>query len=204
MEALIDWVTQIIVFILLTIIIEMFIPTTKIAKYVRLVIGLIFLLIFLKPLFYIFQIDVAQIVSDEINEQTLLSGESEVNHLMEEQNKHLQAINDSYILAEMTEQLKQQSEATLTEHSVQIAHIEYVFTEDSQHINSLEQLIVYIESNSTDGSEENIVIDEVIIDVHEQKDMDDAEHLSEIKTALQDVWQLNEEEIIVKWGSTSS
>lgn len=204
MEALIDWVTQIIVFILLAIIIEMFVPTTKIAKYVRLVIGLIFLLIFLKPLFYLFQIDVAQLVSDEINEQTFLTGKSETDQLMDEQNEHLQAVNDSYILSEMTDQLKQQAEATLMEHSVQISHIEYVFTEDKQHINSLEQLIVYIESNSTDGGEENIVVDEVIIDVEDQKDMDDAEHLSKIKSDLQDVWQLNEEEIIVKWGNTSS
>lgn len=91
MSVLIDWITQIIVFILLAIIVELFVPTTKIAKYVRLVIGLIFLLIFLKPIFYIFQLDMEQLVSEQLFDTDHAIEKDSIDNLMTRQNEQLQA-----------------------------------------------------------------------------------------------------------------
>src|SRR5690625_7052688 len=61
-------VTQIIVFILLASIIDLIIPATAMKKYVNLVIGLILILIFLKPVFYLFDINIQQSLETSISQ----------------------------------------------------------------------------------------------------------------------------------------
>lgn len=201
MESLINWIMQIIVFILLAVIVELFVPSSKIAKYVRLVIGLIFLLILLKPVFYLFQIDMERVVSEKLSEYTSSNEERTLDGLVAKQNEQLQRTKDTFILDEVTNRLKEQAEDVLNEQFVTITHIDYVFTDESRDIQSLEQLIIYVVPETETVQEDLVVIDEIVIDLEEQKDFDHETNLSEIKNALQDVWHLNDEEIIVKWGS---
>jgi|SRR5690625_1395226 len=201
MEALINWIMQIIVFILLAVIVELFVPSSKIAKYVRLVIGLIFLLILLKPVFYLFQIDMEKVVFEQLSDHTSISKEQTIDELIKQQNEQIQRTNDDYILTEVTNRLKEQAEDVLKEQFVTITHIDYVFTDESRDINSLEQLIVYVAPQTEITEEDIVVIDEIIIDLEEQRDLNNEESLSETKNILQNVWHLNDEEIIVKWGS---
>lgn len=201
MSVLIDWITQIIVFILLAIIVELFVPTTKIAKYVRLVIGLIFLLIFLKPIFYIFQLDMEQLVSEQLFDTDHAIEKDSIDNLMTRQNEQLQAKNDEYILAEITEHLQEQSADSLAEHFVKINKIDYAFADESHNIHALEQLIVYIVPLDESTDDKAVVIDEVIIDLKQPTNQTDEKQLSDIKRTLIDIWHLNDEEIIVKWGN---
>jgi len=201
MEALINWIMQIIVFILLAVIVELFVPSSKIAKYVRLVIGLIFLLILLKPVFYLFQIDMEKVVFEQLSDHTSISKEQTIDELIKQQNEQIQRTNDDYILTEVTNRLKEQAEDVLKEQFVTITHIDYVFTDESRDINSLEQLIVYVAPQTEITEEDIVVIDEIIIDLEKQRDLNNEESLSETKNILQNVWHLNDEEIIVKWGS---
>lgn len=57
MDIVINWVTQIILFIVLATIIDLLIPTSSMNKYIKLVVGLILILILLKPIFYVLNID---------------------------------------------------------------------------------------------------------------------------------------------------
>ncbi len=62
MDYIIQWTTQIIIFIILAIIIDLIIPNNALEKYIRFVMGLILLLLFLQPILQLFQVDVQSTV----------------------------------------------------------------------------------------------------------------------------------------------
>src|SRR5699024_12872035 len=57
MEIFSDWITQIVLFILLGTVIELLLPDTRMKKYVNLILGLLLLLILSKPILYLFSVD---------------------------------------------------------------------------------------------------------------------------------------------------
>ena len=58
MEFISEWVTQIIIFILLATIIDLLVPKLTMHKYIKLAIGLILIIILLTPIFTLFKVDV--------------------------------------------------------------------------------------------------------------------------------------------------
>src|SRR5690625_4203436 len=107
MDIVVDWVTQIIVFILLAAVIDLIIPTTSMRKYIKLVVGLIFILLFLQPVFYLFSVDIESEIESSIT--GLYEEETEANWLEKETNfkkREIQASQDAYILEEMVIQLR--------------------------------------------------------------------------------------------------
>src|SRR5699024_4201441 len=60
MDLLVNWVTQIVIFLIVAIMIDLMIPATAMKKYIKLVAGLILILIFLKPVFALFEINIDQ------------------------------------------------------------------------------------------------------------------------------------------------
>src|SRR5690625_2577862 len=87
-----NWVIQIIIFIIIASIVDLMIPANKMKKYVHLAFGLLLLLIFTKPLLYIFSLDMeseiqkAEMIMYDNNEQLSISN----NHL-QSQKKEIQA-----------------------------------------------------------------------------------------------------------------
>src|SRR5699024_11711137 len=107
MDMLTQWVTQIIVFILLATIIDLIITATSMKKYIKLVVGLILILIFLKPVFYLFNINIHQ--SLETAYSQLYEEEMENQDIEKQikiQKKEIQTTQDAYILEEMTVKMK--------------------------------------------------------------------------------------------------
>src|SRR5690625_7789828 len=66
MELLMEWVQQIIMIVLVASIIDLLMPSTTMKKYIRLVVGLIFIMIFLKPIFNLFQIDIEHDIEESM------------------------------------------------------------------------------------------------------------------------------------------
>lgn len=201
MELLINWVTQIIIFILLALIIELFIPSTKLMKYIRLVFGLIFILIFLKPLFYLFQIDIESAISQQLTRQMLDDpAYQRTETRIEGQNKQIQAVNDAYVLDEVTDQLKKIAEPYLDQDELKIQHIDYHFNKSTRSYESLEKIVVYIQAQEDESSVKQI--ENIKIDLKENLDEQQTEQtLDQIKNTLVQVWELSDEELAVRWGS---
>jgi len=204
MEMLVSWLTQIIIFILLAIIIELFVPSSHMAKYVRLIIGLIFLLIFLQPILYLFKIDIEKVVNQSLFQEVLNREEIQQIEKIDQQKEVLQASNDAYILTEMSDQLKKQAVDVAEKHLIRITNIEYEFAHSKINLNDLERLIVYIESRSISDSAEIVDVDEIVIDIDRQELEVDQDKILRIKEDLVMVWQLDEEDLIVKWGDHPS
>ncbi|TDL77124.1 stage III sporulation protein AF [Rhodococcus qingshengii] len=131
MEFLIEWVTNIILFILLATVIDMLLPNTSMQKYTKMVTGLLLIAIILTPIFKLiskdFETAMAQIPSFQG------PGEKNMENLIELQKKEIQASNHAYILETMAVQLEKGVEEELMEQfGLEIAKIELTTKDDSQ------------------------------------------------------------------------
>ncbi len=68
MQYLSNWILDIVMFIILAILIDLLLPNSKMKKYVQFVLGIILIVIFLTPLFKVFDIDVSTAVTSSIDE----------------------------------------------------------------------------------------------------------------------------------------
>jgi stage III sporulation protein AF len=131
MEFLIDWVTNIILFILLATVIDMLLPNTSLQKYTKMVTGLLLIAIILTPIFKLISKDFETVMAQIPTFQD--SGEKNMENLIELQKKEIQASNHAYILETMAVQLEKGVEEELMEQfGLEIAKIELTTKNDSQ------------------------------------------------------------------------
>lgn len=205
MDMIVHWVTQIIIFLLLAAVIDLIIPTTSMRKYIKLVVGLIFILLFLQPVFYLFSVDIESELESSITE--LYEEETEANWLEKEtdfKKREIQASQDAYILEEMVTQLTVVAEEPLLEkHQAQIINIEFEFAADNQEVNykNLEEVIVYLQESD---HKEGVVgkVDEVVIG--DDKNVDNHVDHNQIKETLEELWELEDKDLRIQWGGGTS
>lgn len=205
MDLISQWVTQIIVFLLLAIIVDLLIPTTSMKKYIKLVIGLIFMLIFLKPIFYLFTIDIQDELSSSL--ENLYEGDMSVE-MMEDltnmQKVDIETVQAAYILEEMINELKVLAKEPLKDYHVEISDIEFVFlTGQEMSFDNLEEVIVYLDEFK---GENGIVseIEKVNIGTEDNKETMEEKQEENIKLLLQEVWEIHPQILSIIWeGGTS-
>ncbi|MDC3415489.1 stage III sporulation protein AF [Aquibacillus salsiterrae] len=203
MGFLIDWVTQIILFLLLAMIIDLLLPNSSMKKYINMVVGLLLILIFLQPLFQLFQIDVQEIVSEVTPALDTSIDEKNMKNSIELQKNEIQAQQDAYILEEMAVQMKNDVKEGLREdYDVQITNISFTFSEGNEmSLDSLEEIDV----NLVDYTEEEKrgVVEEVVIDVSGEENAEENSETNpeteKIKKYLYDMWQLDDQKINLRW-----
>ncbi|MFZ3577148.1 stage III sporulation protein AF [Virgibacillus sp. DJP39] len=207
MDAIIHWITQIIIFMLLATIVELLIPATSMKKYIKLVVALILILIFLKPVFYLFHIDVkdALIASYERLDNYQVK-ENDMESLIEFQKNDIQVKQSAYIEEQVAVQLIDLAKTPLLE-SYQMVITDIDFSLASAKpvgYEDLEEVIVYV--NHAKESEEDVdIVDEVTISTDTPKSSRDSPELEKIENLLMDIWEVEDKEkITVIWkGGTS-
>ncbi|MYL47205.1 stage III sporulation protein AF [Virgibacillus halodenitrificans] len=199
MSILIDWITQIIIFLLLATVIELLVSSTKMKKYVKLVTGLILVLILLKPIFYVLQIDIEQAVRTSINQVNLERNQDKsITNLIEFQKSEIQTTHDAYILKQMAVQLTEIAEKPLSEnYRVEIKNIDFQFTEASEvSFEGLEKVIVYIkESKGGEGAVS--LVDDVVIDMNNPVETKGNENNEQIESFLRELWEMGDKDLTV-------
>ena len=105
MSFIMDWVSQIILFIFLATIVSLLIPKNSHEKVVKLVFGLIIFLLFLHPIKTIFQVEPEQIIS-EIQVEDYLQTSPDIEEEISDKKKEIQASTDAYILEQLEEQVE--------------------------------------------------------------------------------------------------
>lgn len=199
MDAITQWVTQIIVFLLVAAIIDLLIPKNAMKKYIKLVIGIILMLIFLRPIFFLFSIDIQNDLESNLNKLFQEDKDDEsIEYLTEFQKREIQASTDAYILEQMSTQLVSLAQEQLLEaFHAEIVDIQFQFlTEDEITYDDLEEIIVFLRPGN---DQEHVVtmIDEVIIlgdDPIEKPYEDDG-----IKDLLRNLWELEDIKLSIKW-----
>ena len=206
MDLLIQWVTQIIVFLLLAAVIDLLIPATAMKKYIRLVIGLILILIFLKPVFFLFNIDIHDALETSFSQLAQGKKDDEsIENLIKMQKNEIQGTQDAYILEQMAVQLKDiAKDPLLEEFQVEITNMEFLFsTEENYKFEDLEEVIVYL--RESDGEEGAVsAIDDVVINTDEPIVNEEDQNNEQIKSFLYEIWELSDKKLTINWeGGTS-
>jgi stage III sporulation protein AF len=202
MHMIIEWVTNIIIFILFAIIIDLLLPSTNLQKYVKMVIGLILLFIMLSPLLRFFSIDVdrllAAVEAEGNGQQEMMKNE------IEKKKKEIQASQRAYILEQMAVQMKKQvAEELMKQYGLTVQNITFKTseTENLQIPNDIEAIEVTL------SKQQEETIQPVVIDASKPMSEPTRNEMLEKEMAsfLATKWGVNEEKIVVQvegreWG----
>jgi stage III sporulation protein AF len=130
MEFLTEWVTNIILFILLATVIDMLLPNSGLQKYTKMVTGLLLIAIILTPIFKLISKDFETTLASIPSYQS--PGEKNMKNLIDLKKKEIQASQHAYILEEMAVQLKKDvKEELMEQYGLEIAKVDIAINEES-------------------------------------------------------------------------
>ncbi|MEQ6387954.1 stage III sporulation protein AF [Bacillaceae bacterium S4-13-58] len=203
MDFIIEWVTQIIIFLLIAMVVDLLLPSSSFKTYTKLVMGLLLILIFLNPVFELFKLD-----SEAIVQRGLQSFQGEVKEVsiensIELKKKEIQAQQDAYILDQMAVQLKEKvEEEMMDEYDMTIKSISFEFEEDRVDYEAISNINVYVVSSS--NSEQNTIEEvepvRVTLNHSENQQEEPPEQEEKIRSLLAKAWEIDEEMISLQCG----
>lgn len=146
MEFIREWITNIILFILLATVLDMLLPNSSMQKYTKMITGLLLIAIILTPVFKIISQDFeAAFASIHNFEKTSDKG---MGNLIEMNKKEIQASQEAYILETMAVQLEKDADKELMEqYGLQITNIEISINQNDSLAfpDNLKKVIVSVE-----------------------------------------------------------
>jgi stage III sporulation protein AF len=202
MAFLTEWITNIIVFVLLATVIDMLLPSSNMQKYVKIVTGLLLITIILTPLLKLMTADVDAVVNSFRLNGT--SQNNSVENLIEMKKKEIQASQRAYILEQMAVQMKQQAEKELMDKSGKVIEKVSIAANDLENIpDSITEVTVYLSTKEEKDAIEavrNVEIDTGDKTRAEKSD----ENVSLVTSLLAKEWNLSPEKIIIAEGGTGN
>lgn len=161
-----EWVTNIILFVLLATVIDLLLPNTAFIKYVKLVMGLLLIAIVITPVFKLLDTDFETLI------ESVPSIEGEVEKKMENslemQKKEIQASQHAYILEETASMLRESAEEELMEkYGLQIEKIELEMdAKNGVSPDNLTKITVFLKKQEESEETETAVakVEKIIID----------------------------------------
>lgn len=200
-----DWLTNIIVLILLATIVEMMLPNSEMRRYVKMTVGILLLFLILKPLLSIFTVDVEQTFSHLVTEA--VQSDYKTEKLINLQKTEIENGQRAYISEQIAVQLKEEMKEVLqTEHALTITSVEVELNEKGRDISDLEikTVSVHVKPHEVEEDDERVIqIEEVKIDTSQQRPLElykeSTNELEKIRTLLSEKWQLPEEAILLTW-----
>jgi stage III sporulation protein AF len=201
-----EWITNIIVFILLAIVIDLLLPNSSMQKYAKMVISLLLIIVIINPIFKIFSKDMNDILAEfQLGASTK---EDDVKNLIELQKNEIQASQRAYILEQMAVQMKTMAKEELVQnYDVTIETILLSESEQVDDINSqkdLQHIRVVLQRNEAEvvaGQEAVEAVQSISIDTTKELPADDPEaelNSDEITAYLAKIWEVEEEKITLE------
>jgi len=205
LDFLTEWITNIIIFILLATVIDMLLPNSSLQKYVKVVISLLLISIILSPIMKIFSSDFESAIASISNFNSKVD-EEKMENLIELQKKEIQASQHAYILEQTAVQLKLDAEEELMEqYGMEIAEIQVVAEELDENLSpeSLQSITVQL-ANQGDKEDAVAVVKEIKIDTAEPLPSEqNMQNTEEINAFLAEKWNVPKASIeIVIGGGT--
>ena len=198
MQLFSDWITQLVLFILLGTILELLLPENQMKKYVNLILGLLLLLILSKPVLHVFSVDVSTIMKPV--EQIIQEDGSiytEIENQIKKQKDEIQAGQDAYIWNEIALQLQEEGNQHLPDKfSREITELSL----EHDEANELTAIVVTLEEEREADQEDNLEIESVEIETDSSKHQTEpqADEDKAIATFLADVWETDSSIIYFK------
>ncbi|MEH6940354.1 stage III sporulation protein AF [Bacillus sp. JJ722] len=194
MSFLTDWITNIIIFILLAIVMDMLLPSSSMQKYAKMVLGLLLIAVLISPIFKLLSTNFEELLAQVTNEEYVEKGTME--SLIDRKKNEIQAVNDAYILEEMAVQLKKTGEEELINrynYEIQDIEVSLKTLENPELPKDLDSISVVLkEKESSNTAIETVQT--VNIDTEEKLPIQNDE-TNDIRKFLGLQWGLDEERI---------
>ncbi|HAQ07374.1 MAG TPA: stage III sporulation protein AF [Bacillus bacterium] len=204
MDFIKEWITNIIIFILLATVLDMLLPNSSFQKYTKIVTGLILIAIILSPIMKIFTSDFETAIASigQINSPD----EENIKNSIELKKKEIQASQHAYILETMAVQLKAAAEEELMDQQgMDIANIELEVNDQDQRPfpENIQYVIVHLKEAEDEG-ETVAVVREVEIDTNAPlPSKPTSKTTDQISSLLSEKWNVPEKsiQIMIEGGS---
>lgn len=206
MEFIKEWVTTIVVFVLIATVVDFILPNSKMHKYVKMVVGLLLITIIINPIFSLlsknFEIDVSSF--GVIPTTAYINQEKSI----ESHKKEIESVQAAYILEETSSKLKSQVQKELMEQfdlSIESLTIETTTTNKEDVYDSIKNIHVILQSfDSSTNSKQITDIEIVQVSILKQplKQIDD--HLEEVVSFLANSWNIEKTQITVEQKGENS
>ncbi|WP_216829436.1 stage III sporulation protein AF [Alkalihalobacterium elongatum] len=205
MSFLTDWLTNIIIFILLATILELLLPNSSMQRYVKMVVGLLLLVIILNPLLSIFSKDINDIIPGFSNNEHI--SEKSLENSIERKKIEIERGQRAYISEQMAVPMKRQVEEELVARfdveidSVLITLDEFAF--DATDEGAVVQVTVYLKTVAEEESEGDLVQAVSVVNIDTSKEIPTKENTKvdvvPIQSFLADEWQIPKDKISLAW-----
>jgi stage III sporulation protein AF len=197
MSFLTDWITNIIIFVLLATVIDMLLPSSNMQKYAKIVTGLLLITIILTPLFKLMSTDF-----DEVMNSIDLNGPSQnksMENEIEMKKKEIQASQRAYILEQMAVQMKQEAEKEMMDEHGKVIEKVTIQADDVENLpDSITGVTVIVKEKESEKDSTIEAVQNVEIDTgSETRKKTSDEDTSQLATLLAEQWNLTQDKIII-------
>ncbi len=201
MGYLTDWITSIILFILLATVVEMLLPNSSMQKYTKLVIGLLLIVVILTPILKLLSTDMDELFA-KMTTHSSYTSETNTENLIEMKKKEIQASHAAYILDKAAVLMKEDVEEELREsYGLTVKDLKVVVKNEDQLTEmpieeNIESVVILLEQ--ADQKTAIQVVKPVQIDTSRQKEpASSSKEEGKIANFLADRWQLQPTNISV-------
>jgi len=198
-EYFMNWMLQIIVFIILAMLVDLIIPGNNLRQYVKLVIGLLLILIIIQPILQLFNMDI-HLLERMLNTDSSNFIEKNIENELNEQKEEIESIHHAYVLEEMVVQLKNVAEKELIQnYQHEIEHIEITIDEEIKDNVVFSSIYVRLKELTDQTGDKDVQNVEITISEEEKATPFPDVNVSEIKQFLAEKWGVEEEIISIGW-----
>ena len=201
MNFITEWVTNIILFILLATVVDMLLPNSTFQKYAKMVAGLLLITVILTPVFKLIYSDFEDVFTASAMGQP---EQKNMNNSIELKKREIQASLDEYTLNKMAVQLKEDAnEELIANYGMEINSIQLSIDKEKDvgFPANLTELVIHMK----DSKDQNNVVEAVspvridtqqpLLDKDESKQMD----TESIISFLSEKWEVRDDAIVIMY-----
>jgi len=153
-----EWVTNIILFVLLATVVDMLLPNSTFQKYAKMVAGLLLITVILTPVFKLVNHNFEDVVESAAFKTT---DDKNIKNSIEMQKKEIQASLDEYTLNKMAVQMKEEANKELVDqYGVEIETLSITVDHNSEKSfpENLEKLVISLKQGNGEQNENAVEV----------------------------------------------
>ncbi|AIC95029.1 stage III sporulation protein AF [Shouchella lehensis] len=193
-----EWITSIVIIILLAVVLEMVLPNTNLKNYVKITMSLLLLLFLLQPVLNIFYEDPDEWLNEVIQQTTSegINVEEEINS----QKKDIERFFDAYTSEQVAVQLKDQANEDLKkDEDVMVTDLS-IIQDNKGEFTQIEVVVVPYQEEERTSTSQTDEVKPVSITIGETEPKEDAVSYKEedVISMLADIWGVPSSVITLK------
>ncbi|GGF08300.1 hypothetical protein GCM10010954_03430 [Halobacillus andaensis] len=197
MQVFIQWIIEIVLFLLLAMVADALLPSGLMKKYARLVMAILLLLVIVDPLLHFLKLDPNQILySVERQMEASMETEQLTGEIEEKKNEILNG-QDAYTLQQVKEAIVDQLQEPIeSSEQVTVEAVDLTFFQTPHSLESLDKLVLFISSTEEGGSVEEVIISATDEEKRAEKPQFEEDSIKELAAQQLD---LTKEQIEIRW-----